>query len=137
MFLGLVGPMEWPEEHWEGQNYHPRMTDYQNALPAASDTSESLFGQVAGLSPEEFIERLQKAQIVRRVYNERAGTIERKNTGKVIIELERNFYSLPNTDKMRIAELLGRSYQQDTYVLKDAITGKIVGQITPEGLNLY
>jgi hypothetical protein len=137
MFLGLVGPMEWPEEHWEGQDYHPLIRDYQNALPAASNRTNSMFNDVAGLSPTEFVESLKSANIVNRVYNERVGVVERQDSGKVVIVLGENFYMLSHTDQNMIAELLAKSYKKDTYILKDGRTGRYVGQITPSGLNMF
>lgn len=137
MFFGAVGPMEWPEEHWEGQNYHPLIRDYQNALPAAQKRENSMFNNVSGLSPKDFVQSLKQADIVNRVYNEQSGTIEQKDTGKVIIELGSNFYALSKTDQDVIAELLARSYQKETYVLIDARTHRTVGQISPSGLDMY
>lgn len=137
MFLGLVGPMEWPEEHWEGQNYQPLIRDYQNALPAASQGEDSMFNDVAGLSPKDFIRHLKSANIIKRVYNERIGTVERIDSGKVVIVLAENFYTLSSTDQNRLAELLALSYQKETYMLLDGRTNRYVGQITPSGLNMY
>ena len=137
MFFGLFGPMEWPEEHWEGQNYEPLIADHQNRLPSAERQSDAIVSNAAGLSPQDFVQSLKDADIIRRVYNERTGTIGAKDTGKVVIELAPNFYALSSTDQQVMGELLARSYQKETYVLKDARTGRIVGQITPEGLNLF
>jgi len=137
MFFGLVGPMEWPEEHWEGQNYHPTIADYQNALPAANTVEDSMFNDVAGLSPTEFVEHLKSANIIKRVYNEQIGTVERVDSGKTVIVLGDNFYALSSTDQNRLAELLARSYQKDTYMLRDGRTNMYVGQITPSGLNMF
>lgn len=137
MFFGAFGPMEWPEEHWQGQNYHPLVRDYKNGLPAASRENEALFADVASLSPEDFVGRLKAADILRRVYNEKTGMIDAKETGTVIVDIGPNFYALSRTDQDMIAELLARAYQTDTYIVKDARTQKTVGQITPEGLNLF
>ena len=137
MFFGLFGPMEWPEEHWEGQNYHPIITDEQNALPDAQKLDTSLLANVEGLSPDEFIANMKAADIIQRVYNETMGTIQKQNSGNVIVVLGPNFYTLSPTDQSRVADLVAKSYQQETYLLKDGLTNMIVGQITPEGLNLY
>lgn len=137
MFFGLFGPMEWPEEHWQGQNYAPTVADHQNNLPAARDRKSAMLGDVAGLSPEEFVQNLKDADIIRRVYNEKAGVVESKETGTVIIEIAPNFYALSRADQDVIADLLARSYQKETYILKDTQTQKTVGQITPEGLDLF
>lgn len=137
MFFGLFGPQEWPEEHWQGQNYAPIIADHQNYLPHAAQKDKALFADVAGLSPESFVQRLKNADIITRVYNEKAGTVERKETGTVIIELAPNFYTLSRTDQEMIAELLSRSYQKETYLLKDTRSQRTVGQITPSGLDLF
>lgn len=137
MFLGLFGPMEWPEQHWQGQNFEPLMTDHQNALPAAVKTNPTMFDDMAGVSPDDFIQHLKDAKIIRRVYNEKSGMIERTETGSVIIELDHNFYTLSQADQNKIGELLSRSYQKDTYILKDANTKAVVGQITSLGLHLF
>ena len=137
MFFGLFGPQEWPEDHWEGQNYRPLIADTQNRLPSAERKSHAIVSNAAGLTPEDFVQSLKDADIIRRVYNERMGTIDKKDTGKVVIELAPNFYALSSTDQQVMGELLARSYQKDTYILKDARTGRVVGQITPTGLNLF
>lgn len=137
MFFGLFGPQEWPEEHWEGQNYEPLIGDHQNRLPSAERKMHAIVSNAAGLSPQDFVQSLKDAGIIRRVYNERAGLVDIQNTGKVIIDLAPNFYALSNADQQVLGELLARSYQKDTYILKDAHTGRTVGQITPEGLNLF
>jgi hypothetical protein len=140
MFFGLFGPQEWPEEHWEGQNYTPTIvtpSEHRHKLPAAGQRDQSLFSDMAGVSPEEFIQNLKDAGIITRVYDEKKGTVERKSTGTVIIEVAPNFYALSDTDQGVMAELLARSYRKDTYVLKDSRHQRVIGQITPSGLNLY
>ena len=136
-FLGPVWLKEWPEEHWQGQNYRPTVTDYQNQMPSLAKQSPTMFDSVMGVSPQEFVDRLKKAEIITRVYNEKSGVLNRTETGTVIVEVGANFYALSSTDQSNICELLTRSYQKDTYLLKDAKTQQTVGQITPLGVNLF
>lgn len=135
MFFNLFGPMEWNEDHWEGQNFRPLIENPQYTLPAAQNRDQALFGDASGLSPDDFIARLIDARIITGVHNEKNkwfGT-----TGNVVVELGQNFYSLSYTDRHMIAELIARSYEHENYILKDFLTKKVVGTITPYGLNLY
>lgn len=135
MFFNLFGPMEWNEDHWEGQNFKPLIRDHQFNLPAAQDKSRALFTETSSMSSDTFIGNLKNAGIITGVHNERF--LFRGETGNVVVEVGRNFYALSNTDQDMIAQLIGRSYNQQNYLLKDFHTKKIVGTITPIGLNLY
>lgn len=139
MFLGVLGPMEWPEEHWEGQNYHPLIRDEQNALPAATNQERSLFANVESLSAEQFIEHLKSARIVKRVYRTaRKNRMKGENTPHTTtVVVMPNFYALSATDQNIIGNLIYRSYDSETYLVQDGISNLIVGQITESGLNLY
>lgn len=135
MFFNLFGPMEWNEDHWEGQNFKPLIRDHQFTLPAAQDNSRTLFAETSSMSSDAFIQNLKRANIITGVYNERRRF--RGETGNVIVELGRHFYTLSDTDQDMIAQLISRSFERQTYLLKDFHTKKIVGTITPQGLNLY
>lgn len=136
MFFNLFGPMEWNEDHWEGQNFEPLIRDHQYSLPAAQNRNDALFANTATMTPDNFMDRLIKARIIHSVHNEKR-RFHMGETGNVVVELGQNFYSLSSTDQDMIAELVGRSYNHDNYILKDFYTKKIVGTITPQGLNLY
>jgi len=133
--FGLFGPMEWSEEHWEGQNYKPLIRDYQFHLPAAQDESRALFTETPSMTPDVFIEQLGHANIITDIRNEHF--LFRGETGNIVVEVGSNFYTLSNTDQDMIARLISRSYDQQTYLLKDFYTKKTVGIITPQGLNLH
>lgn len=143
VFLGLIGPMEWPEEHWEGQNYHPLIRDKQNAIPAATSIDRSMFQNVDSLSPTEFIDGLKRADIIDRVYlkNHLVRWANRmsnkKSTNVTVIVVKPNFYALSANDQNVIGELLRKSYNEDVYLVEDYSSKRIVGEIHKAGLMLY
>jgi len=108
-------------------------------IAQALSVSRSMFHNIDSLKPETFIENLQKSNIIERVYNRTEGYAwDKKMTDDVVIELDHNFYALSLSDQKAITDLLAKSYNQDHYLLKDAKTQDIVGQITKDhGLNLF
>jgi hypothetical protein len=106
---------------------------------ASLNLRQSIFAQGVAISPEELIENLRKAKIIRRVYNPEIGTFwNRQIGGQTIIELDQNFYTLSYADQTVVTDLLSRAYNADSYTLKDTVTKRIVGYITPtEGFHLY
>jgi hypothetical protein len=142
MFLGLVGPMEWPEEHWEGQNYHPLIRDTQNAIPATTNIDRSMFKNVDSLSPNEFIEGLKSAKIIERVYLDQhrirfSRRIPKDSPSITTVVVMPNFYALSANDQNVIGELLRKSYNDGNYLIEDSISKRIVGQINETGLTLF
>lgn len=136
--LGVIPPMEWPSDHWEGQNYAPTISNRLEALPDAVNEKNSIFANVGDMTPDEFVAHLKQSRIISRVYTEKALTMQgQKETGTYIVDLDENFYVLSSADQQLIGKLIARSYEKETYVLKDSRTQRTVGQITPSGLDLF
>jgi len=136
-FFGMIPPLEWPKRHWKAQDFQPSIQPEDAVLSASVDRNKTLFGNAQGLSPEEYIANLKKADIVRSVKNLRTGMFKQTLTNDIVIELGPNFYTLSYSDQVVITELLAKSYNQDTYMLKDWKTKKLVGQITPDGFLMF
>lgn len=127
----------WSNSHWGGQNFEPSIQKNSEELRTSLDRKNSLFANVGGISPQIFIDNLKSANIIKSVYNRREGFFQQTVTNDVVIELDYNFYALSNTDKVVVSELLAKSFNQENYILKDASTKDIVGQITSGGLHLF
>jgi len=138
-FFGLFPPMEWPERHWDGLDFKDSMIEETAVKKASLDLRQSIFASGVEVSPEELIENLKKAKIIRRVYNPQVGTFwNRQIGGQTVIELDQNFYTLSYADKTVVTDLLSRAYMAENYTLKDAATKRVVGYITPtDGFHLY
>jgi len=130
--------LDWPKRHWKGQDYQASINPESQVMRLSAKASYSMFSEGFESSPVEFIQNLKNADIIRRVYNPSIGFFwESKIADEVIVELGPNFYTLSYPDKMIITQMISRSYPQDNYLMKDWKTQKIVGQITPQGFDLF
>jgi hypothetical protein len=127
----------WSKSHWKNQNFEPSIQRQDTMMRANVNRSDSLFATMDGVKPTEFIDNLKRARIIKRVSNPRTGFWRNKISPNVVIELDHNFYTLAYADQLIVTELLAKSYNQDTYLLRDAKTKNIVGQITPDGFHLF
>lgn len=138
-FFGLFPPLEWPSRHWDGLDFQNSMIEESSVKKASLNLRQSMFAQGVAVSPEELIENLKGAKIIRRVYNPEFGYFwDRHVSQETVIELDQNFYTLSYADQTVVADLLSRAFLADHYTLKDAATGRVVGYITPtEGFHLF
>lgn len=127
----------WNASHWKSQNFEPSVQNQDNMLRASTQQSQSMFASVDGLNPTEFIQNLKNAKIIKGAFNQRTGFFKQHISQDVVIELDENFYTLSSADQALVTELLAKSYNQESYLLKDTNTKNIVGQITPEGFYLF
>jgi len=134
---GLHSVKNWPNNHWKGQNFQPTITPEGQLIAKNTQMNRSMFSDMEGIKPEQFIENLKQARIIKGAFRETQGFWKPIPTDHVTIELDHNFYTLSLPDQMVIADLLAKSFNQDHYILKDASTKNIVGQITPGGLSLF
>lgn len=137
-FFGMFPPKQWPERHWEGQDFQTQVAADEYALPEALDLNRSMFDSkdIENLSPDDFIKHLMAADIIETTENEKTWMFG-KPTGNVIVETDYNFYTLAQADKVVIADLLSQSYDHKFIILKDAHTNRDIGNITSEGLVLF
>jgi hypothetical protein len=90
------------------------------------------------VSPQDFVRNLKEANIIGRVYNPELGFFwDRHVSNDVVIELGQNFYTLSYADQRVITDMLSRAFPNDSYILKDEHTHKVVGHITQQGFYLY
>jgi len=137
-FFGFVPLMNWPNNHWKAQNYNPSVQKDGEVIQASLNPSKSMFADINGIKPKDFVANLKRADIIESVYNRKSRQFWNEIiTDDVIIELDYNFYTLSYSDQTTIADLLAKSYNREGYILKDASTKHIVGQITPSGLHLF
>lgn len=137
-FFGLLPPAEWPDNHWKGQSYNPSILNDTNVVKPGANRKKSLFYDIEGLKPADFVDNLKQANIIESTYNRKVGSFwNKKTTDDIIIELDHNFYALSHTDQSVIAELLSKSYERPFYLLKDASTHDIVGHINESKLYLF
>lgn len=134
---GMKSFKNWSASHWKSQNFEPSVQDQDDVLRSHIKQSQSMFADIDGLAPADFIENLKNAKIIKGAFNQRTGFFKQNITQDVVIVLDENFYTLSYADQSVITELLAKSYNQDNYLLKDASTKNIVGQITPKGFHLF
>lgn len=136
--MGYQPIMDWPWRHWRGQDFKPTINPENGVKRQSLNQSQSMFVNAKAMSPNEFIENLKKARIIKRVYNPEFGFFwDRHVSDDVIVELDHNFYTLSHADQTVVADMVSRAYQKRHYSLRDTRTKKVVGQITPQGLDLY
>jgi hypothetical protein len=134
---GMESFKNWPDSHWKSQNFEPTLQNQDRVLRSGINQSQSMFADIDGLNPTDFIQNLKNAKIIKGAFNKRTGFFDQTVLDEVIIELDENFYTLSYADQKLVTELLAKSYNQDSYLLKDSSTKNIVGQITPEGFHLF
>ena len=137
-FFGTdIPPLEWPKRHWKGQDYKPSINPERAVMSATDNRGRSMFNDIEGLKPDEFIQNLKNANIIHSVNHARSGLFKQTVTDDIIITLDHNFYTLAYADQKVITELLAKSIERENYLLKDKNTKKIVGQIKPEGVTMF
>ncbi len=134
---GIKSLKDWGSSHWKSQNFEPSVQKQHDMLRSNTRQSQSMFANIDGLDPTEFIQNLKNAKIIKGAFNQRTGFFKQHISQDVVIELDENFYTLSSSDQALITELLAKSYNQENYLLKDTNTKNIVGQITPEGFYLF
>jgi hypothetical protein len=134
---GIKSFKDWGASHWKSQNFEPSVQKQDNVLRSSADQSQSMFANVEGLNPADFIQNLKNAKIIKGAFNQQTGFFGQHISKDVVIELDQNFYTLSYADQVMITQLLAKSYNQENYLLKDTNTKSIVGQITPEGFHLF
>lgn len=125
----------WGNSHWKNQNFTSSI--HPPAVTLRTTPQTSMFDNISKIAPADFIANLKNAKIIKGAYHRRYGPFNHHISPDVIIELDENFYTLSYGDQKIVTELLAESYNQDHYMLKDANTRNIVGQITPEGFHLF
>ncbi len=129
---------EWKSSHWRGQGFQSSIQPEKAVQSASLNLNRSMFAGEGAISPNHFIENLRQANIIGRIYNPEYGFIwDKKASPDVIIEVGQNFYTLSYADQAVITNMLARAFPNDSYVLKDKHTHKVVGQLTADGFNLY
>jgi hypothetical protein len=133
-----IPPLERPKSHWVGQDYKPSLIPEHAVLATSYNPSHTMFDNIdENLTPDEFIQNLKNASIIRSILNDRTGFFNQTVTDDIVITLDHNFYTLTYSDQKIITDFLAKSYEQDNFILKDASTKKIVGQITADGFALF
>lgn len=130
----------WPSDHWRSEtgaaDFKPYVGDQMNSHPDSLGRDPWVYPE--GTKAEDALAALKKGGILTRVYTR---DIWGRDTGKLTVEVNPNFYHLSAEDQLSFAKTIAGLYKvtgNNTFALTDAYTRRQIGTYSAaNGLQLY
>lgn len=132
---------DWPEGHWESQNYEPLIVRQEHRLPAAMRRSRSELRVTSGeVAP--VMARLKHAKIVMGAHELKESSFwfwmpDRVADNAYVIDIGQNFYTLPAHEKNAIMQMMGQVHNFPLLMIRDINTKNYVGQFAEQKLSFF